>query len=175
MEQARAARPAKARLSSVANSIRLLSSFSGEEDELGITTLAARLRLAKSTVHRLAATLTSSNFLEQNAATGKYRLGQENPEHSLRAESWIGDLANPKLQRRLDIIELLLPLAAAKGIPLSRLANAWVLLHPAVTSAILGPRTMEQLEDSLAALEVRVTPEEAARIDELVPPGTSVL
>lgn len=70
MEQA-----AKARLSSVANSIRLLTSFSGEEDELGITTLATRLRLAKSTVHRLAATLTSAGFLEQNADTGKYRLG----------------------------------------------------------------------------------------------------
>src|SRR5258706_15038132 len=66
---------AKARLSSVANSIRLLSSFSGEEDELGITALAGRLRLAKSTVHRLAATLTGSRFLEQNSETGKYRLG----------------------------------------------------------------------------------------------------
>jgi IclR family KDG regulon transcriptional repressor len=65
----------KARLSSVANSIRLLTSFSGEEDELGITTLASRLRLAKSTVHRLASTLTSAGFLEQNAETGKYRLG----------------------------------------------------------------------------------------------------
>ena len=65
----------KARLSSVANSIRLLTSFSGEEDELGITTLANRLRLAKSSVHRLATTLASAGFLEQNAETGKYRLG----------------------------------------------------------------------------------------------------
>src|SRR5262249_30466095 len=65
----------RARLSSVANSIRLLTSFSGEENELGITTLATRLRLAKSTVHRLAATLTSAGFLEQNSETGKYRLG----------------------------------------------------------------------------------------------------
>ncbi|MGH8670143.1 MAG: IclR family transcriptional regulator [Burkholderiales bacterium] len=72
MEQPRVA---KARLSSVANSIRLLTSFSGEEDELGITTLAGRLRLAKSTVHRLAATLSAAGFLEQNADTGKYRLG----------------------------------------------------------------------------------------------------
>jgi len=75
MEQARAARPARARLSSVANSIRLLTSFSGEQDELGITALASRLRLAKSTVHRLAATLTGAGFLEQNADNGKYRLG----------------------------------------------------------------------------------------------------
>ena len=75
MEPARNSKPAKARLSSVANSIRLLTSFSGAEDELGITTLATRLRLAKSTVHRLAATLTSAGFLEQNSDTGKYRLG----------------------------------------------------------------------------------------------------
>src|SRR5258708_33246048 len=73
MEQA--VKTAKARLSSVANAIRLLTSFSGEEDELGITTLANRLRLAKSTVHRLAATLTGAGFLEQNTETGKYRLG----------------------------------------------------------------------------------------------------
>jgi IclR family KDG regulon transcriptional repressor len=75
MEQARTAKPARARLSSVANSIRLLTSFSGEQDELGITALAARLRLAKSTVHRLAATLTGAGFLEQNSDNGKYRLG----------------------------------------------------------------------------------------------------
>src|SRR5438034_2675277 len=74
MEQAQNGRPARARLSSVANSIRLLTSFSGEEDELGITTLATRLRLAKSTVHRLATTLTGAGFLEQSE-TGKYRLG----------------------------------------------------------------------------------------------------
>lgn len=67
--------PAKARLSSVANSIRLLTSFNGDEDELAITVLAQRLGLAKSTVHRLASTLTSAGFLEQNSQNGRYRLG----------------------------------------------------------------------------------------------------
>jgi len=75
MEPGRNSRAAKARLSSVANSIRLLGSFSGDENELGITALAGRLRLAKSTVHRLAATLTAARFLEQNGENGKYRLG----------------------------------------------------------------------------------------------------
>jgi len=65
----------KVRLSSVANSIRLLIAFAGEADELGISALANRLGLAKSTVHRLAATLTVARFLEQNPDTGKYRLG----------------------------------------------------------------------------------------------------
>ena len=79
MEQAQNGKAPRARLSSVANSIRLLTSFSGEENELGITTLASRLRLAKSTVHRLATTLTGSGFLEQNSETGKYRLGVAAP------------------------------------------------------------------------------------------------
>src|SRR5204863_9344278 len=104
MEQARIARPAKARLSSVANSIRLMTSFSGEEDELGITTLATRLRLAKSTVHRLAATLTTSGFLEQNSDTGKYRLGVALFELGalVRRRMDVANEARPKLRELLE-------------------------------------------------------------------------
>jgi DNA-binding IclR family transcriptional regulator len=95
---------AKARLSSVANSIRLLTSFSGEEDELGITTLASRLRLAKSTVHRLAATLTSAGFLEQNGETGKYRLGVALFELGalVRRRMDVANEARPKLRELLE-------------------------------------------------------------------------
>lgn len=63
------------RLSSVANAILLMKSFSDEHSELGISALAERLRLAKSTVHRLASTLVEAGMLEQNPETGKYRLG----------------------------------------------------------------------------------------------------
>ena len=113
--------------------------------------------------------------LEGGWLTGKYRRGSANPRDSRRAEQWIGDVDNPKFRRRLDVVEELLPLAAAKGVPLARFANAWALRHPAVTSVILGPRTLEQLEDSLGALDVQITDEEAAKIDALVPPGTSAL
>ena len=113
--------------------------------------------------------------LEGGWLTGKYRRGAGNPRDSKRSETWIGDLENPKFQRRLDIVEQLLPLAAAKGISLARFANAWALRHPAVTSVIIGPRTMEQLEDSLGVPDVHLSDEEAAKIDELVPPGTSAL
>jgi aryl-alcohol dehydrogenase-like predicted oxidoreductase len=113
--------------------------------------------------------------LEGGWLSGKYRRDAGNPRDSQRAEKWIGDVENPRFQRRLDIVEKLLPMAEAKGIPLARLANAWALRHPAVTSVIIGPRTMEQLEDSLEALNVQLTDEEAAKIDELVPPGTSAL
>ncbi len=113
--------------------------------------------------------------LEGGWLTGKYRRETGNPQDSKRAETWIGDLENPKFQRRLDAVERLVPLAEAKGVPLARFANAWALRHPAVTSVIIGPRTMEQLEDSLRLLQVQITDEEAAQIDEVVPSGTSVL
>jgi aryl-alcohol dehydrogenase-like predicted oxidoreductase len=113
--------------------------------------------------------------LEGGWLTGKYRRGAANPKDSPRAEDWIGDTASPKFERRLAIVEQLLPLAAARGATLAQLANAWVLRHPAVHSAIIGPRTMEQLEDSLGALGIVISTEDAARIDQLVPPGTSVL
>jgi aryl-alcohol dehydrogenase-like predicted oxidoreductase len=113
--------------------------------------------------------------LESGWLTGKYRRGAANPNDTPRAQTWIGDIANPKFARRLEIVEQLLPLAAAHGVTLAQLATAWVLLHPAVDCAIIGPRTMEQLEDSLGALDVTIAPEEQASIDQLVPPGTSVL
>jgi len=101
----RANRPAKARLSSVANSIRLLTSFSGQENELGITVLASRLKLAKSTVHRLAATLTAARFLEQNGDTGKYRLGLALFELGalVRQRMDVADAARQKLRELLEV------------------------------------------------------------------------
>jgi IclR family transcriptional regulator, KDG regulon repressor len=63
------------RLSSVAAAVRVLKCFSEIEPEIGISSLAKRLNLAKSTVHRLAVTLTSEGLLEQSPVTGKYRLG----------------------------------------------------------------------------------------------------
>jgi DNA-binding IclR family transcriptional regulator len=68
-------KPKRMRLSSVANAIRLTKAFSEQEYEMGISALASRLGLAKSTVHRLATTLVEYDMLEQNKETGKYRLG----------------------------------------------------------------------------------------------------
>jgi aryl-alcohol dehydrogenase-like predicted oxidoreductase len=113
--------------------------------------------------------------LEGGWLTGKYRRGQGNPGDSQRAQSWVGDLANPKFRRRLDIVERLVPLAAERGVSLAQFATAWVLHNPDVHCAIIGPRTMEQLEDSLRSLAVRLTAEDLALVDELVPPGTSAL
>src|SRR5882757_9235054 len=70
-----APRPARERLSSVTTAIRLLKAFSEDEVEIGISALARRLGLAKSTVHRLAVTLVSEGLLEQDRETAKYQLG----------------------------------------------------------------------------------------------------
>lgn len=62
-------------LQSVRNAARLLKEFSGVDKQLGVTELAARLGLGKSTVHRLLATLAAERLLERDEATGRYRLG----------------------------------------------------------------------------------------------------
>lgn len=71
----RNARRDSQRLSSVTTAIHLLNTFSEEEAELGISELAKRLEIAKSTVHRLATALLDEGLLDQNQDTGKYRLG----------------------------------------------------------------------------------------------------
>ena len=75
LERRQRAPKARTRLSSVANALRLVKAFSDEQSEIGISDLAKRLGLAKSTVHRLASTLLEEGVLEQNAEDGKYRLG----------------------------------------------------------------------------------------------------
>jgi DNA-binding IclR family transcriptional regulator len=73
-ERTRKSTEGRTKLSSVANAILLLKAFSDDRSELGISALAERLHLAKSTVHRLASTLVEAGMLEQNAG-GQYRLG----------------------------------------------------------------------------------------------------
>jgi aryl-alcohol dehydrogenase-like predicted oxidoreductase len=67
-----------------------------------------------------------------------------------------------------------LKVAADAGISLTHLAHAFVLEHPAVTAAIIGPRTMEQLTDVLAGADIQLSDDVLDRIDELVPPGTTL-
>ena len=107
--------------------------------------------------------------------TGKYTRGLPAPVGARYARPE----DEPRQSRRLndsvyDVNEGLLPLAEAKGCTLSQLALAWCAQQPGITSPILGPRTMEQLEDNLGALQVTVTAEDRQRVDELVPPGRMV-
>ena len=109
--------------------------------------------------------------------TGKYRKDAAAPEDSRMGRMRIPerfDLSTPGNARKLEVVEELAQLADDAGISMTHLALAWVLEHPAVTSAIIGPRTMEQLEGNLGAEEVRLDPAVLDRIDELVPPGTTL-
>jgi aryl-alcohol dehydrogenase-like predicted oxidoreductase len=84
------------------------------------------------------------------------------------------DIEQPLNQRKLDAVEQFAVLAEEAGITLIQLAVAFVLNHPAITSAILGPRTMEHLDSQLAAADVSLSQDVLDRIDEIVPPGTTV-
>jgi aryl-alcohol dehydrogenase-like predicted oxidoreductase len=107
--------------------------------------------------------------------TGKYRRGMEPPADSRFAAVDRNPLYRRRMNERIwDVIEGLEPIAADKGVTLSQLALAWCMAQPGVTSPIIGPRTLEQLEDNLKALEVTITDEDRARIDALIPPGQMV-
>ncbi|MEQ4722093.1 aldo/keto reductase [Nonomuraea sp. B19D2] len=101
--------------------------------------------------------------------TGRYRKNQQNTTH--RSRFGFKHLSD---ERRLDAVEQLIPLAQDAGIPLTHMAMAFAVAHPGVTSAIIGPRTMEHLDDLLAGVDVTLTDEILDRIDEIVPPGTDI-
>jgi aryl-alcohol dehydrogenase-like predicted oxidoreductase len=107
--------------------------------------------------------------------TGRYRKGQDLPES--RRARFIPqryDMSLPENQRKLEAADALAELAEEAGLPLIHLALAFVLEHPAVTAAIVGPRTMEQLESQLGAADVRLSADVLDRIDEIVAPGTTL-
>lgn len=107
--------------------------------------------------------------LAQGLLTGRFRKGA--PTDSLRAARGLKHLSD---ERRLDTVEQLVPVAREAGMSLTHLAMAFAIAHPGVTSAIIGPRTMEHLDDLLAGAGAVLTDEVFDRIDAIVPPGTDV-
>jgi aryl-alcohol dehydrogenase-like predicted oxidoreductase len=108
--------------------------------------------------------------------SGKYNRSDPSP-----ADARYSTPDNPIMERRVkhkdrifDVVEQLQPIAEAKGCTLAQLALAWCVQQPVVTSPIIGPRTMEQLEDNLGALSVSIDDSDRAQIDEIVPPGQMV-
>jgi aryl-alcohol dehydrogenase-like predicted oxidoreductase len=106
--------------------------------------------------------------------TGKYRDGR--PPAASRAERVPDhfDFGGTVHERKMAAVEQLAAIAEEAGLRLVDLAHAFVLAHPAVTSAILGPRTLEQLEDVLGGAHVRLTDDVLDQIDAVVPPGTTL-
>ncbi len=107
--------------------------------------------------------------------SGGYRTGHELPQSS-RAERIPQrfDMSLPANQRKLEAADALGALADGAGLTMIQMALAFVTAHRAVTSAIIGPRTMEQLESQLEALDVTLPPDVLDRIDEIVPPGINL-
>ncbi len=106
--------------------------------------------------------------LAKGMLTGRYRKGQPLPD-SLRVKVFATQMSD---ERNLDAVEALIPIAEEAGVSLTHMAMAFVMAHPGVTSAILGPRTMEQLDDLLAGAHVTLSDEILDRIDAVVAPGT---
>ena len=107
--------------------------------------------------------------------TGQYRLGTEIPQsrRAARIPSRY-DMSDPDNQRKLEAADALARLAEKAGITLIEMALAFVIRHPAVTAAIIGPRTMEHLESQLSAADVTLSDEVLDTIDAIVPPGVNL-
>ncbi|MEA2516620.1 MAG: hypothetical protein QOG16_458, partial [Actinomycetota bacterium] len=114
---------------------------------------------------------------------GKYRREQSAPPEDSRAVRFAKrgspvaarfDLTRPANQRKLDLVEDLVVVADKAGMSMAHMSIAFTLAHPAVTSAIIGPRTMDQLEDLLAGADLRLTDETLDAIDQIVEPGSVI-
>jgi aryl-alcohol dehydrogenase-like predicted oxidoreductase len=110
--------------------------------------------------------------------SGKYRKGVKvsGPGSTARAQRFPGvyDSANPANATKLDAADALGELADEAGLTLIQMAIAFVTRHPAVTSAIIGPRTMDHLDTYLAADGIDLSDDLLDRIDEIVPPGVTI-
>jgi aryl-alcohol dehydrogenase-like predicted oxidoreductase len=106
--------------------------------------------------------------------SGRFRKGGDVTSHRAERMPARYDLSIPGNQEKLDAVERLAQIAEQAGVSLIHLALAFVIRHPAVTAAIVGPRTLEQLEGQLGAVDVQLSADVLDAIDEIVPPGTNL-
>ncbi len=99
--------------------------------------------------------------------TGKYKRGEAPPENARQKK----DSHGCRTDEGFDVVERVEEIAETKGYTPSQLSLAWCMHQPGVTSPIIGPRTMEQLEDNLGAMDVEVTDADREKLDEVAPPG----
>ncbi|WIB77351.1 aldo/keto reductase [Curtobacterium sp. MCPF17_002] len=100
--------------------------------------------------------------------TGRFRKGQQSDL------ARVGMFRHNQDERRIDAVEQVVQLSEETGIRMTHLAMAFAIAHPGVTSALIGPRSMEQLDDLLEGADVVLSDEVLDRIDQIVPPGTDV-
>jgi aryl-alcohol dehydrogenase-like predicted oxidoreductase len=106
--------------------------------------------------------------------SGRFGVGKDNTSRRAERIPARYDLTLPGNQRKLEVVTELNAVAEQAGVSLIEMALAFVLEHPAISSAIIGPRTMDQLESQLSATHVLLETSVLDRIDEIVPPGTNL-
>jgi aryl-alcohol dehydrogenase-like predicted oxidoreductase len=111
-------------------------------------------------------------WLSGRYTKGRTDAGSGSAVRNLRSERF--DATSPANAAKVEAVDALASLADKTGLTLVQLAIAFVVRHPAVTSAIIGPRTLDHLDGYLAADGIELEPDVLDRIDEIVPPGTSI-
>ncbi len=106
--------------------------------------------------------------------SGKYQRNEERPAGTRFKEDQYWSTRNFS-DKAFDVLDVVRKLADEKGCTPSQLSLAWLIQKPAVTSAIIGPRNIEQLDDNIKAVEVRLDEKDNERIDEVSAPGDFVL
>ncbi len=104
--------------------------------------------------------------------SGRYRKGEPPYEGGRFANAKPGD--KRYTPEALDAVEQFIPMAEARGVPLAEFAHAWLLSRPGLTSAIIGPASLDHLRSAIRSTELELTEEELAKVDEIVPPGQFV-
>lgn len=115
--------------------------------------------------------VVSYSPLARGVLTGKYLPGQPPPPGSRAARQDRRILQTELREESYEVAQKLQPVAAAHGKTLAQFALAWTLANPTITSVIIGPKSIEQLEDNLGCLDCAISAEDEAAVDQLVPPG----
>ena len=129
--------------------------------------------------HRYGMGVLTFSPLDGGFLTGRYRTPEdlEGDNRIAFFGRMMGRTFDPHaawIRRKLELVTELSELADKLGVTLAQLATAFVIRHPVVTSAIIGPRTLDQLESLLPAADMVLSAETLDRIDALAPPGTSL-
>ncbi|MEZ0493499.1 aldo/keto reductase [Kineococcus sp. TBRC 1896] len=152
---------------------RHLERFVTEQPPYSILTRGIEADVLPTTQRYGMGTLTYSP-LSGGWLTGRWRKDRPGTPTSAARPPARFDMSSPANHRKLDAVEELARLAEASGMSLIEMAIAFVVNHPGVTSAIIGPRTMEQLESQLSGAEVTLSADVLDRIDAVVAPGVTI-
>ncbi|MCU0499302.1 MAG: aldo/keto reductase [Anaerolineae bacterium] len=113
---------------------------------------------------------TAGGFL-----TGKYQRDAAIPEDSRYDQFWSGGKARVFTPAAFDLVDVIRRIAQEHGCSPAQIALAWCLSRPGITSVIIGPRTVEQLQDNLGALTNPLSADDLAQLDQATPPGDKIV